>query len=455
MKKTMDISRIFLLFLLGGIMIQTIRLLPLRPVYQVFPYIVLAFFAAMFLKDFFNGRYMWKSYKMGLLVLFLIIYFISSCINYKYSFVDNIQLIFWMCVQFFAVYYYDKRKEKAYHIRTLEIVAKFFIGFTFVAALASLITYFCGINGILDYGYIEFRYGFRNNRLFGVHGSPNYGALFSVVSIIFSAYFWRKSKKKREKIFLVCNAVFEYLYIVLSGSRTGQITLFLGVLLCAFALLQFGKRETNLMRTFRNIVFSIVIPAVLLISYPIVQTTCSSVKSLFIVENTVEEEEPFEKEEESFERLDIEDDVTNQRADIWKDAVNLIWENGKIFGKTNLGYFPYLEENYPDSFIVEFDKVSLHNDWITLLAASGIAGLGVMLIFCIFVAVRIIKYIFKYRINKEKLSEIWFPLTVLLCFLASTLISDAVFLVITTESIIFWLLLGFVMYIIDLDKGKI
>lgn len=456
MKKSVDLNRIFLLFLLGGMMIQTIRLLPFRPIYQIFPYIVFAFFVVIFSKDFFNGRNMWKSYKMSLLIVFLIIYFISSCINYKFSFVDNVQLIFWMCVQFFAVYYLDKRKGKKYHIRTLEIVAKFFIGFTFVVAIASLITYFCNIDGILDYGYIEFRYGFRNNRLFGVHGSPNYGALFSVVSIIFSAFFWRKSKRIREKIFLCCNFIFEYLYIVLSGSRTGQVTLFIGVLLCVFAALQFGERDISLKRSFRNILISIICPVVLIISYSVVQTTCSSVRSIISEDISIgEEQTEEEEEEESFKRLDIEDDVTNQRADIWEDAVNLVWKNGKIFGKTNLGYFSYLEENYPDSFIVEYDKVSLHNDWITLLASSGIAGLTVMLIFCIFVVARIVRYIFRYWFNKEKLMEIWMPITILSCFSVTTLISDAVFLVITTESILFWLLLGFVMYIIDLDKGKI
>lgn len=453
MKKKVDLNRIFLLFLLGGMMVQTIRLLPFRPLYQIFPYFVLILFGIIFLKDFFNGKYMWKSYKIILLIIFLAIYFVSSCINYKYAFIDNIQLIFWMCVQFFAVYSFDKRKEKKYYIRTLEIVAKFFIAFTFIAAVASLITYFFNINGILDYGYIEFRYGFRNNRLFGVHGSPNYGALFSVVSIIFTAYFWKKCRKKWGKVFLICNYIFEYLYIVLSGSRTGQVTLFIGVLFCLFSALQFKKGKVTVKKTLCNIIISAILPLLLIGSYPVTQTACYSVKSIMSQESSVEEEENKE-EEDSFKRLDIEDDVTNQRADIWKDAVNLVWENGKIFGKTNLGYFSYLEEYYPDSFIVQYDKISLHNDWITLLAGSGLAGLSVMVIFCVFVAVRIAKYIFKYRNVKEKLLEIWLPITILLCFLATTLISDAVFLVITTESILFWLFLGYIMYIIDLDKGQ-
>ena len=448
-------------------LLQTIRMLDLSAtIYKVFPYLMVCLFIFLFVKNFVseNGD-MWNSYGISWLVLFLITYCISIILNHKYSLVNNIQMLFWLALQVFVIYYYDKRRSVEYNIRFIEGLGIILIAFTTIVGLISLLMFIFDINGIMVVGELEFRYGFRNNRLFGLHGSPNYGALFSAMAIGYSIFFLKRESNKGYKVILILSCLINYSYIILSGSRTGQIAfvwISIWSLIGYFFFWNINEYKKNNYIVLK-IICSILLPLLMLgIQDEIKNVYAQCAKFVQVEEvNQVNEDDELMIQEEkdisqeiSFERIDTEKSVSNGRIEMWKEAFQYLIKNKPIWGHTNLGYIEYMRDNYPDTLIVKEKKVSLHNDWVTLIAGSGIVGFSIIALFSILVFVRTVKYIVRNRKKLDKINRIWLPLIIVSTCTITTVFSDAVFLIFTAESIIFWAELGFLMYIMDLDEKR-
>ena len=75
--------------------------------------------------------------------------------------------------------------------------------------------------------------GFLWNRLWGVYSDPNYGAVFSAITIIMSLYFYKDAKKPLKALYII-NIILQICYIAFSDSRTGMVSLFCALLVYVY-----------------------------------------------------------------------------------------------------------------------------------------------------------------------------------------------------------------------------
>lgn len=398
------------------------------------------------------------------LFLFTGSYFITSLLNLKYSFVDNIQLIIWEFIQFFLMTCFSSNmKDNKEEIKDL---MKLFIMYTFIFSLGSLIMFWLNINGIaIESGSgEEFRYGYRNGRLFGLYGSPNYGALFSVISIVFSVCILNKNRM----YFGYINIIIQFLYLILSESRTGKVCFFLGaILICLWKYCNSKRLVTN--RVLLNgILAGIFFYLMLLLCFePIKKVNfmiCNKIEifqqnternSVVFVNNTktnliqiandslytgkVNTPVNIQNSRDDLSHADI----SNGRISIWINAIKTFFISKPFFGVTQLGYMEYGAERFPDSYIIKNNKFSLHNDFITILTCSGMLGLGILGVFFLTYLRNIKIFIKRILFYKGNCMIDWTICTVLLMFLVTMFFSDAVILNITTESLMFWSFTGY------------
>lgn len=508
-------ARYFLLFVMFVKLIQV----PLtwnnpfiRAFFQVFPYICVLWFIAILMSDFFDHRSLWRNTGTLWILLFLVSYVITTVINYQYHFIDNLQLVFWMALQYIVLYNCDRNRDVGYHRQTLEMAAKVFIATTIVMDILSFGMFFLGIGGEIMVDGMPMRFGFRSRRLFGAFSSPNYAALFSVIAMIALLYFFQKTRKKYQKIICVVLGVLEYYYLILSVSTTGKISLMIAAFLVCFGILYSRMKKISAVKTVGGIVLSCIVAVVLVLPFAPVQTFSANLAQKVSVNSyaqsikkpvekllsspkaermdssssdsavsttvppSVTEEAPssvpptsesqenegknvvineMDDEDFSLERGDFASNLpkarllTHDRLPIWQDAVKLLFPLQPLFGVSSLGYMQIINEQFPSSFIAEYNKYSMHNDFVTLLVCCGIVGFVLMMIFIVIVISKIIAYLIANRSSIENLKKIWYPLTIVVILGVSMMYSDAVIVNMAAQSVVFWACLGYIMAVVD------
>lgn len=456
--------------------------------YRVFPYIMFIWVMLLFIYDFFNQRKIFQGTGVKWLVFFLIAYIISTFLNYKYNLIDNLQLVFWMGVQFFLFANFDREAPETTHRKTLEKFAKLFIIITFILVIGGLIMFFFNYAGeITTMDGVKIRSGFRSFRLFGLYHSPNYGSLFACVSIIASTYFIVVKKSIHIISINVINILIQYLYIILSVSRTGKLCLFLTILCGIPVLVYYYSKDYNLKKNIFSILIGIFIALIVMSSFkPIgnamsyfanrinvetsknndmkIKSTDEKTQKLSISTETVQKDNlstgEFKKEEIkkiNSEKVDLKrEDVekfgfSNNRLTAWKEQFKLIFLDKPLFGATSLGSFQYVKENYPESFLVKNNVPYCENDFLKLPVYTGVVGTIIFSIYTVVLFSKVLKYIFvniKEK-NKNKLLIISIPILVLLIFSFTMFFSDAVLMNFTIESVIFWTMVGYITYFVD------
>lgn len=449
--------------------------------YRIMPYIYLLFFCVILIKDFLKNRDIWNNTGIDIQILFFIVYFISCILNFRYNFFDNIQLIFAMMLQMIIICFYDKGLNKTEIRNQLKSIGMLFVTLTFIAVLGSFIMFIYKYGDVItSMDGFNISSGFRSNRLFGLYHSVNYGSLYGVVSIIASIKFLSKSKKLIIKILLTFNIILQYLYIILSLSRTGAASLVLASFLIALWFL-YNKIKINKFKFIITFMLSIMISVSLLVPFDFIKNIAENYLNNTNINSSFESgsksnsknEKPNKiiqvKNSESLNKninetkqptpevsLDRKGELekyglTNGRLESYKDQLGLIFRDKPILGISYFGYFDYAKANYPNSFIVKKNKPYCENDIVALLVYSGIVGTAIMFIFIY----KILKLIAVFILNKvkdykrEDLEEIYFPLVIIIIFFTTMMFSSAVFFQFSIESVLFWTLLGYIIYFVD------
>lgn len=480
-------ARNFALFVLIVKMFQIPLLWIWKPtiiLFSIFPYICVAWFLIILSIDFFGERNLIKNTGIFWIILFLISYVITSCLNYKYNFADNIQLVFWMAIQYIVIFGCERGRDFSYNKRTIELAAKVFSFITIAMMLISLLFFFIGIGGEVMVAGNAMRFGLRNNRLFGVFASPNYASLFSVITIVALFYMFSNAKRVLSKAAYILLMLLAYFYLTLTVSNTGKIAF-----LIAFTLLCFGVFYSRILAKFKrkillSILSSVIIAVIAVIPFSNIQNTAASAAKITNSTNiaqhlkTVTEKtigsisansnsdntdtnsnvisfNEIDEEEISFDRNDFSSELslgrrlTHDRLPIWQDAIKLLLPRNPAFGVSALGYMSRINEEYPESFISQYNKYSMHNDFVTLLACCGIVGAAIMLVFMFIIIKKIFRYLIDNKDSIYELKKIWYPLIVIIVCAASMIYSDAVLVNTTIESTAFWICLGYIVSIVD------
>ncbi len=371
---------------------------------------------------------------------------ISMLINRQYSPKQNaVHLIFWL-FYFFLLYLNgtDQTPEDAEKRFTL-----FFHAFSAVAFILTAISF-----GMLIAGYSDqflrggdlVRRGYLGGRLFGAYQTPNAGAVIGALTIAGSVHYIRIYRNRLYTAAAVVNCAAQFVYMVLSDSRSGRVCLglALGVYLF-FTLFRFREQERGRRLLAVCLSAAVAVGAFYLPKWT--QMGYNAVVRATEQNSPADSDAPGEDDPEDLligRKESLEGDYSNRRLDFWKSGVEIFLQK-PLFGLTFKGFLPYAEEHMPDTYLVNNDYMKLNtldNDVLNLAVSCGVAGLLPFAAFVFAVLRRLLK-----TLRQAAAPDPLFPLLLAVCAgtAAVSLLGSGVLYMQCQYSFLFWLALGALM----------
>lgn len=361
-------------------------------------------------------KYYWKSRGFWLMVAFCGCYLISTVLNIRFGWYENIRTLILQGFLFFLIYCYPDEPE-VNGSRKRDIWMGYFIIACSILSILSFVYFLTGRNEIYypEVASIPLYYtGFYWGRLYGVYWDPNIGGLMCCVSLMLSAEFFRRYKSVVVRILMCASIALSVLYIAFSDSRTGRLAMGVGVALYAVMwAAQSRKRAAASTCAALALVVAIGAPVLIKNTYNNVMQTQEETLLAQEEKELAQEKQKAGKEEKTEEEIaiamqegkltgtetvirqsdDISSDLTNRRFDIWKSAVDIFLAN-PAFGVGHNTVLAYVEAEQPDSYLINNDHMhfaSMHNTFFDVLVAQGAAGFALYLAMAILFVVVILK----------------------------------------------------------------
>ena len=381
------------------------------------------------------------------LLLFFAFNIITSILVISYGYSTNIKnaLIFYIYfLTVFPIFTEITREEGKkvydYFFYTVTLLNTF-------GVLVSLIQ-FVLLKGyrVHDYKGLYIRQGFVESRLFGILASPNYLSLISLIVIIFLVLKICSFEKVYRYISIVA-IVLNFIYIVLSGSRTAFICMMIAAVI--YSIVMFYQKG-NIKSLFK-VVLAIV---VVLFSYKAVNFTSEQYLK-FNKERLEVQDKKLESKDNnlSLERTDTsEENISNNRFAIWKSTASFVPKK-PIFGYSGGNWYEIGKKNNPDEYIIK-EHYLTHNGYLEILFYNGLAGFISMGIFVLSFFISMVKRIFRDKkedlVNKDLLSIVM----ILMVILVSNLFLSSTFYGVSLLGIILFLMAGYFYSIVSTDKSN-
>ncbi|MDT2827538.1 O-antigen ligase family protein [Enterococcus viikkiensis] len=377
-----------------------------------------------------------------LLILFILALLLSAIVNGPSGLIANFKLIIWQIIYLFVVFQVGYTVELHESINTLE---KIIIISWNILTILSILMFFGHFSYVapLDKFYNGLRIGFVENRLYGVFADPNFAGTVSVAVLLLSVYYILSKKNFLFiKVTSIISLPIQFIYIVLSGSRTALISL---VVVAFFGTLFFAYHRGKRKISSYGISFLLGLIAVLFvfggewaIKYSLPKMAQNTPVVFSIKTNSAKHHD--KKTDVTLARADVDqkDDVSNNRFELWKSSFE-IFKSTPLVGTSPRNLMDYAEKKLPSTFIATKKQTS-HNFIFYLLATTGVLGTLPILLFIlikIFIALRVL------IISKEN-SYNRFLLDTLVCLaiLVSACFLTELVLVNKIGTFLFWLYLG-------------
>ena len=421
--------------------------------------------------DLIKGRYLFKGKYCWLLYAFIVVMVISSLVNIRYGYSDNIKTIVWTGIQIAIFYSAYTRVSKETMMKYVSVAFHLISWIWTIAVLYSLKQFIAMESyGVEIYPNDWRRQGFRDNRLFGIFNDPNYAAVTCVYVIFMLLYIMRQTKKKWLKSVCILACAAHGIYIILSGSRTAKICILAVTFLYIFLILKnrWLHRPTGAGILARigiaAVTVGVLMTAGMLIGKGIVNIPAMYAEHILTeseadtaVTNTENEEVELQRaqnvlaleEDEILERQDTGDETSNLRLKIWKNYLEGA-EGRYIIGTSPRNIEKYIEDKHPDIYD-QNKRYETHNGFLSVFVGTGIIGLGLVLLVIILIGKKIIFYCFSKNPICIEFITIFSVLAVILIY---TCFFTELFFVNNLTTAIFWPLLGSLMYWVDNKKGE-
>ncbi|MDT2428486.1 O-antigen ligase family protein [Enterococcus avium] len=383
------------------------------------------------------------------LILFILVMLISSIVNIKYGIFGNIKLLMWQVIFFFLVFQFAK--DYGYN-RWFKIAERILVLSWFVIILISLSMFITkyGLKIPIQYKYYPVRIGWLGNRLFGIFTDPNFGAVTSIIIIFIGVKdLIKNDSSKMFKIFNYFNILLQFLFVVLSGSRTAEITLLTLVFLYIFfvasqniKVIDKDKVKRYLFSFCLSVIASIVCLGAMFITEKFVVYLPAAYSNVKKETPKKTEKEIKEKDETSLVRPDTESgDVSNRRFQLWSSTIEIA-KKSPLVGGSPAYYIQFAHDRVPYTLMGQ-DNLTAHNLIFLVLAATG--GLGV-LVFVVFLVKSIVKALV-YCFNSStilKKDPIFYSIIFSGGIFISSLFITELVLVSTIGAFVFWLSIGII-----------
>ncbi|MBD7914725.1 O-antigen ligase family protein [Clostridium sp. Sa3CUN1] len=166
--------------------------------------------------------------------LFFTIYKYPTDLNYK-TWLMNVLI-------FTVIFSIDNYKDKETIKNEINIYSFFYIAFSFIASLSSLVLIFLNKNIVINIINSD---GVEETLYFiGIFKNENSLGVAAAISIVLGIYLLSKSKLKKVNIFLIINTILQGVTLVLSSGRSGYLIILSLIFIFAFVYI-----ENNFIRT--------------------------------------------------------------------------------------------------------------------------------------------------------------------------------------------------------------
>lgn len=401
------------------------------------------------------------------LYCYIIAIAISSLTMLKYGYVDNFKTIIWSMISLILLYHMFDLVEKS---RIENNVQKAIFVLNIIWNCAILVSLYQFVFQIsyqvkLTSGAIAKAQGFYYNRLFGIFIDPNYAAVTSVVMFYLTIYLLKNTNKKIFRIIEILFLILEFLYVVLSASRTGLLVMLVGAFVYSF----FRFRQNLINNSKKYVIIKSVIGGILVVLavYFGVQITKKATVYIFnenkkVVEDNIEKEKLTNAEKISeqqnientnkdkvqnesknnkltLERTDLEgkEDKTNLRVQLWGDCIK-IFKSKMLFGTSPRNFVAYAKENYKGTYPAK--GYDCGNGYLAVLVYTGIFGSVCIVAFMICYFKKLLKVLISKK-NLELIDIVALSITAIIGVAAA--INQEIFLINSFNTAVFWILLGF------------
>lgn len=317
--------------------------------------------------NFFIKKAYLKVRKIEYLILFLLMNILTTILVVKYGFSTNIKNLVVFFIYFFAIYpvFHSFTEKKA---RTLFDLFFSIVTVANTVGVIISIWQFIMLQGyrVYDYKGLLIRQGFVESRLFGILASPNY---LSIISLMVIIYLWMRLSlyNKIIKTLAILSIVFNFAYIVLSGSRTTYICLVVVALL--YALM-----KANWTQKGKSILTVLVTVSLVFVAYNGIKFTSESylkANSDLIKKNLANAQNG--DKTLSLERTDTsEENISNNRFKIWQSTASFIPKR-PFFGYSGGNWYELGKEYDASAYIIR-EHYLTHNGYLELLFYDGLTG---------------------------------------------------------------------------------
>lgn len=414
--------------------------------------------ALLVLADVILNRYWLKTKYCWLLYAFLCVMGISSILNISFGFMSNAKTIMWSLIQFTIFYSYCQRVEKEKLIRYTSRLCVGIAAFWLVPTLYSMLQFLRLNSYYTPIWGKKIKQGLVENRLFGVFNDPNYAAFMSLILIIGMYFLYQQTKKQWKKNVCIIYGLIQFLYIVLSGSRTVEVGMLCTVLLFVYLQLRNKYPELKGIKVILNRCFLAFLCVVFIfVFWEGTRTVAEQVpaglnKIEWFQEYAKESQKKFDNKKEKVESkmkstkkskkvLERKDgkagNVSNNRVTIWKSYLGGMQKH-YIFGMSPRNSVRVFTTENPKSYIAQTDYET-HNGYLSLFVCTGIAGFLLMIIFLLLQAKHMIEIIVRKKVISSEQMSCMFVIMNIVIF--AFFFTD-LFFVNNIVATLFWVLLG-------------
>lgn len=431
-----------------------------------------------------------KSYLLDLRTIlsacFILIFGISCFISKDFGGLgNNLKGLIWVLLEMLVLFCVNRSL-----VENKKWIQRFMILLISISSIFVIVSIWMAIVGFMyippNLGSNMYWAGMCSGRLYGFYTDPNYGGIIAIITI-FSLLYLLTNNRNTLKVFVAIILIaLQIVYISLSGSRTTLVALLSTCSLVIFAVIfRYISSKHKASRISKKI-FTIIISASLSL------LTCGLIYGcIFLSSNAYEKFEPkilkllngpisdpiqlFPRdfankvcEECGLEIITPEDakytkvtneetkshveaehiglmartensDVSNNRFDLWKSAIQ-IWKTSPVIGVGHNNIVNYSKTYFPDNKLSQMGQTTSHNLIFDLLAGQGLLGLIVFMTIIVLCSINFIRALIKAGSNNYY-EMCWLAAIVLNIFISAMFYPEILYTN-TVGSVVFWYMLG-------------
>lgn len=385
--------------------------------------------------------------KLGLLLLgFCASYAVTVILNRSSHFFENTNALIYMAV-FFLLFFIFTSKKETYIIKEFEVLSGIVLVITFIFAIVNFFMFAFKVGGSYQVNGQPMYYGMYDNRLWGLYNANTNSMLCDISILLSLGFVLNKGYKKIIKVLCIINASFQYICLILTGSRASLYGLYMIVALIIFLTVvkfDYKNRVKHYLRSLSAAALSVVVLACanyfVRLTVPYLPAVCSNIKLIF---SSDEEEKEFVFEKYDLTRIEEVEErdggIFNGRMDLWK-AGFATFKKSPVFGIGRENIYEFAKGELEGEKWSESLKVGgLHNIYMTILVSSGIIGFLLMAVFAVLSLFKMVKALF---IKGQCNSWYIISFTMIILFYITEFVEARILYQVGVFYVIFWIYLG-------------